>query len=201
MSEPAKKSSPADPMSIVTPPVRLAFPALFEPKPVAKGNATLKYQAALLLPPSFDLKVLYECVKAAMLDKWGKIVKIAARNNPIKLCDEKELDGYEPGWHFLNVKSNFAPTVVDEKRQEIIDPERIFAGCWVRAALNAFAWDHTQGGQGVSFGLNAIQLVRKDTRLDGRKGATDLFDEIAVEDDSAPGKAKGAADDAAELFG
>lgn len=189
-----------DPMSIVTQPVRLAFPALFEPKPVAKGNPTLKYQAALLLPPTYDLKPIYEAVKAAMLDKWGKVEKIPARNNPVKPCDEKELDGYEPGWHFINVKSNFAPLVVDQKRQELIDPERIFAGCWVRAAINAYAWDHTQGGRGVSFGLNAIQLVREDTRLDGRKGATDLFDEIEVVGDAAPAKG-GKVDDASDLFG
>lgn len=190
-----------DPMSIVTQPVRLAFPALFEPKPVAKGNPVLKYQAALLLPPTFDLKPLYECVKAAMMERWGKLEKVPTRNNPIKPCDEKELDGYEPGWHFINVKSNFAPLVVDQRRQEIIDPERIFAGCWVRAAMNAYAWEHQQGGRGVSFGLNAIQLVRTDTRLDGRKGATDMFEEIAMESDDIPTAAKKAAGDASDLFG
>lgn len=216
-------STEASPLSIVTPPVRLAFPALFEPKPVAKGNPTLKYQAVLLIPPSVDLKPFYECVKAAMLEEWGKVEKLPARNNPIKSCEEKELDGYEPGWHFINVKSNYAPTVVDQRRQDILDPERIFAGCWVRCALNAFAWKHDQGGKGVSFGLNAVQLVREDTRLDGRKSATDLFDEVEVEEapehdernmDEAPkGKAGAAAgkpgaakgkpkvEDADDLFG
>lgn len=193
------KPQQSDPMSLVTPPVRLAFPALFEPKPVAKGNSTLKYQAVLLIPPSVQLAPFLEACKAAMLDKFGKIERVKAQNNPIKKCEEKELDGYEPGWHYINVKSNYAPTVVDQRRQDILDPERIFAGCWIRAAINAFAWDHPQGGKGVSFGLNAVQLVREDARLDGRKGASDLFDEVEVEDDpTATGKGEG--EDGGDLF-
>lgn len=185
--------------SIVTVPVRLAFPALFQPKAVAKGNPDLKYQATLLLPPSCDLKPFIVAAKAAMVAKWGQegaTMKLPARNNPIKDCAEKDLDGYEEGWRFINCKSKYAPTVVDQRRQPILDETKVFAGCWVRAAINAFAYDHPQGGKGVSFGLNAIQLVRDDTRLDGRKSATDLFDEIEVVADPAAG-----AGDGADIFG
>ena len=206
------KPSQSDPTSLVTPPVRLAFPALFEPKPVAKGNPQKKYQAVLLIPPSVDLKPFLEACKATMIEKWGKVEKVKAANNPIKKCEDKELDGYEPGWHYINVKSNYMPTVVDQRRQPILDPEQVYAGCWVRVAINAFAWNHDQGGKGVSFGLNAVQFIRDDTRLDGRKEATDLFDEVEVADDSAddddekPAKGKGGKraadeDDAGDLFG
>lgn len=187
------------PTEIVTPPVRLAFPALFEPKPVAKGSTELKFMATLLIPPTVELKPFYECVKAAMLDKWAKLLQLPAKNNPIKRCDEKELDGYEPGWFFINTKTQYQPNVVDQRRQEIIDKDRIFAGCWCRFHLNAYGYDHPQGGKGVSFGLNSVQLVREDARLDGRKTATDVFDEIETAGDDAPPPQKGG--DVDELFG
>lgn len=184
---------------IITQPVRLSFPSLFEKKPTARGGDRLAYQAAILLPPDTDLAPYHAAMKAAMLDKFGKVLKLPAAKNPIKDCAEKDLDGYDEGWHFINVKSGYQPSVVDQRRQEIIDPERIYAGCWVRMHINAWCWDHPVGGKGVSFSLNAVQLVRDGERLDGRRATTDMFDEIEVED--MPDDAHDADVDAEELFG
>lgn len=183
---------------IVTPPLRLAFPALFEPKAVAKGKDEKKYQAVVLIPPDVDLKPFFDCVKAAMLDKWGKLIKLPPRSNPIKDCDEKELDGYDEGWHYINTKSGYQPNVIDRKKQEVLDADRVYSGCWCRFHLSVYAWDHPVGGKGVSFSLNSVQLVKDDARLDGRKAATEVFDEIYVEDD---GEGSVTTSDADELFG
>ena len=191
------------PTELVTPPVRLSFPALFEPKPVAKGSDDEKYQASLLLPPDLDMKPFMDAIVAAAKEKWGgNLPKFPAKNNPIKSCDDKELAGYDEGWHYINTKSNYPPTVVDQRRQEIIDPTRIFAGCWCRFHINAYAYDHPVGGKGVSFGLNAVQLVREDARLDGRRDATELFDDVEGFDDSVAFTEEEKDDvDAEELFG
>lgn len=170
---------------IVTEPARLAFPSLWVPSPVSKAtDAAVKYQAALLLPPDYDMGALLECVKAAMVDKWGKVIKLSGRGNPFNKCDDKSDDkplaGYDEGWSYINVKSDYAPSVVDQKLQEVIDQERVYAGCWCRFHLNAYAWDNV-GGKGVSFGLNSVQLVREDTRLGGTKSSKDVFGEIEVE--------------------
>lgn len=168
---------------IVTPPVRLSFPALFEKKPVAKGSDKEKYQASLLIPPDVDLAPFKRALVAALREKFGdKPPKIPAKNFPIKSCDDKELAGYEDDWHYINTSTNFQPTVVDQKKNEILDDSRIFAGCWCRFHLNAYAWDHPQGGKGVSFGLNAVQLVREDERLDGRVNADTVFEALEVDD-------------------
>jgi len=188
------------PTEIVTPPVRISFPALFEPRAVARGKEEKKYQASLLLPPDIELKPFLDCIRAAMLDKFGKLLKLPSRSNPIKDCGEKDLAGYEDGWHFINVKTQFQPAVLDQRKQEILDADRVFAGCWCRFHLNAYAWDHPVGGKGVSFSLNAVQLVREDARLDGRRPAVDVFDAIEVEEDVAF-EDQDTADDAAELFG
>jgi hypothetical protein len=186
-------------VEIVTEPCRISFPALFEPKPVAKNNPDLKYQAAVLIPPDVDLAPFYAVVKAAMIAKFGKVIKLPAKSNPIHSCDDKDLDGYDEGWHFVNVKSGYQPSVVDQKRQEVIDASRVYAGCWCRFHLSAYAWDHPQGGRGVSFSLNAVQLVREGERLDGRRAVKDVFDAVDVSDDED--FASYSDESAEELFG
>lgn len=185
---------------IVTVPCRLSFPALFEPKPVASDSDEKKYQAVVLLPPETDLAPFYECVKAAMVEKFGKAIKLSPAKNPIRDCAEKlDLAGYEEGWHYINTKAGFQPQVVDQKRQAIIDAERIFPGCWCRFHLIAYAWSHKTGGKGVSFSLEAVQLVKEDERFDGRRDAAELFDPIGdVDGDEELFTEDG--DDASELF-
>jgi len=171
--------------SLTTGPVRLSFPALKEPKPVSKDKPDdKKFQATLILPPDMDLKPFYDAVKAVMLERWGKLIKLPARNNPIKSNDEKELDGYEDGGHFINTRSKRRPKCVDGKVQDVIDIEEVFyPGCWVRAHINAYAWEHPQGGKGVSFGLNAVQFFKDGERFDGAIDVSEAFDAVPVADD------------------
>lgn len=176
---------------IITPEVRLSFPNLFEARVVpGSQNAKPKFSASLLLPPSFDLKLLQQSMAAAMTKKWGKVITLPAAKNPIKDAAEKEgLAGYETGWRFINVSANLEspPQVVDQRLLPVTDRTKVYAGMWVRAYLNAFAWEHAQGGKGVSFGLNAIQLMRDGERIDGRRATTDVFTPV----DIAEGDAKG----------
>lgn len=187
---------------IVTAAVRLSFPALFEKRAVAKGDKNEKYMATLLLPEDMDLAPFKACIRAAAIKKFGKIPKFAADKNPIKECETKKLKGYEDGWHFINTKSNFPPTVVDQAMNEIIDPNKIFAGCWCRFHINAFGYDHPVGGKGVSFGLNAVQLVREDERFDGRRSADEVFDPIEFDDndDELDHSQESVSSDAEDMF-
>lgn len=172
---------------VVTEPCRLAFPALFEPKPTVKGGDDLKYQATLLLPPDMDLTPFKRAIIAAMEQKWGKPIQLKGRNNPLRKVDDLEEDnraaGYEPGWRYINAKSNYQPTVLDQKKQEVLDPDRAYPGCWCRFHLTAYGWEHAASGKGVSFSLNAVQLVRDDEKLGGRRDARDVFGIVDTEDD------------------
>lgn len=163
-----------------TPEVRLAFPALFEPKPRSKDKPDVKtFQAVLLIPPSVKKELFTNAIKAAMIEKWGKVIPLPASKNPLRDCAEKPgLAGYEAGWTYINTHSKFKPGVVDRLLVPVTDPSKVYPGMWVKAHINAFVWDHPTGGKGVSFGLNAIQLVRDDERLDGRVDATALFEPL-----------------------
>lgn len=153
------------PTQFTTPEVRLSFPALFKPKPKAQGSTDLTYQATLLLPPTCDLKPFISAMQAAMLAKWQR-VRTDLRN-PIRDASEKPYAGYEKGWKFIAAQNAAPVPVVDRSRLPITDPNKVYAGCWIHACLNAWAYDN-KFGKGVSFELKAVQFLRDGDRLDGR---------------------------------
>lgn len=163
-------------MDVITPPCRLAFPALFVPRKKAEDSDKLTYQAAILIPAGVDLKPFQVAMASAMAAKWGKPLVLPAAKNPIRDCDTKAgTAGYEPGWHYINASSGRQPLVVDQRRQPIIDQKLIYPGCWCHFHVTAYAWEHPKSGKGVSFSLTGVQLVKDDERLDGRVSSPDVF--------------------------
>src|SRR5262245_52220906 len=80
------------PTVVIVPECRLAFPSLFKPKPRQRGEqdqSKWTFQAVLLLPPTLDLSPFVSAMKAAMLDKFGKLISLPATKNPIRDCAEK----------------------------------------------------------------------------------------------------------------
>lgn len=179
-----------DPTYVLTGEVRLSFPSLFKMRPKSPENPDkLTYQCTILIPPNEDLKVYQAAAHAAMKAKWGKILPYPLGKEPVKPCERKEgLAGYEPGWHFISMHSNDPVAVVDRFNTPVTDPSLVYPGMWVRAYINAFAWEHKQGGKSVSFGFRAIQLVRDGDRLDSRAPvkADDVFAPLEpLEDETA----------------
>jgi hypothetical protein len=89
-----------------------------------------------------------------------------------------------PGAIYVNVKSDSEPGKVarwqdpqTEKPAILKDPAEWYAGCHVRATLNAFGYDQKMN-KGVSFGLNNLQKLGEGQRLDSRRSAQDDFDAI-----------------------
>jgi hypothetical protein len=190
------QSTSPDPRSLIID-CRLAFPALFVPKPVSRDKPTeLRYQAVLLLPADFDLKPLFAAMAAAMLKKWGKAITLPSKNNPLHDGGEKpEYAGFEPGMKFISVKSKDRPTVVNRAAVPVVDPDTIYPGVYVKAYVEAYGWEHPVGGKGISFALSAVQIVRDGERLDGRRAATDVFSPLAPLDGAADDGAVVPADD------
>lgn len=194
----AKEKPDLSAVEVITPPVRLSFPALFEPKPRARGAEKLTFQATILIPPTVKLQPFVDAAKAAMIAKFGKVIPMQPGKNPIHKCEEKEYAGYEPGWHYIALNSDRPPGVVDQRGVPITDPNKVYAGCWVNVYMNAYGWSHPTGGRGVSFGLNAVQFVKDDERLDGRKSAKDVFEALELEDGEVPA---GSVENLDDLFG
>lgn len=159
------------------PKARLAFPALFKARAFDEDGGKEKFEATLLFEKSTDLSALKKAVKAAAVDKWGKDQTKWPKKMKIPFRDGDEfgdLAGY-PGTVFVRTSSIFPPQVIDKYGEDITDQKEIYAGCYVKARLNAFAYEQ-KGNVGVSLGVQAIQKVGDGERLDGFGNAKGDFD-------------------------
>lgn len=174
-------------MALITPKARLSFPNLFTPKAGMNGGDE-KYSACLVFAPGTDLSELEAAALNVAKEKWADKAEGLLRTGRLRwpFRTDVEEKGYEPGSVFINVNSKNQPGVVgryagpDGKPVAIEDPLEVYAGCYVRASVKAFAYD-TSGNRGISFGLNNIQKLDDGPRLDGRKRAEDEFDATETE--------------------
>jgi hypothetical protein len=169
-------------MKAITPKARLSYPALFEPK-IPPQQTEPVYSCTLVFEDGTNLAELEKLADSVGQEKWGdkyaSLKKTGKIRSPFRTDGEEK--GYPEGSIFINIKSKQAPGIVsiypgeDGKPQKITDPAQVYAGCYVRASVRAFAYD-TQGNKGVSFALNNIQKMADGERLDGRSRAEDEFE-------------------------
>jgi len=174
--------------TVVTPTARLSFPVLFKPRKVNPDDATAKYSATLLFDKAAqntrEFKRLQKEVETVIEERWGsdrpKKLKL-----PFLTVDDfdKVPDGYEDDHVIVRTNTVQAPGVVDRQNQPILSEEDMYAGCYVRAAVHAYAWEHRTGGKGVSIGLDHVQFVKDGERFGKKSKPADVFDELPEEDD------------------
>jgi|TARA_R110001599_G_scaffold91510_1_gene240435 hypothetical protein len=176
-----------------TNPARISYAKIFEPvKNDLSGKA--EYSAMFLIPKSDTETVdkIKTAIKTAIHGKWGD-KKPSGIRIPLRDGDKdgdtgvpaSAVAGAEPygGHYFINAKNTRPPGIVDQKRNEILDSGQVVSGDYVRASLNAFAYDNKS--KGVSFGLNGVQLVRKGEPLGSGFVASSSFGDIPMAVDVA----------------
>lgn len=170
---------------MVTGKVRLSYPNIFKAKSFNGGDP--KYSAALLIPKT-DTRTL-KMVKAAIedakqnsKDKWkGKVP--ANLRTPLRDGDvEREEHPEYAGHYFLNASATNQPKVYDRDHSEIIDPEEIYAGCYVRADISFFGYS-ASGNNGIGVGLNSIMKWADGERLSGYTASASAYDDDYEDDD------------------
>jgi len=94
------------------------------------------------------------------------------------------LPGFENGI-VLRVKTGFPPQVLGPNKEEIMDPNEIYAGCYVRAQVSVYAFNPKQAGykKGIKFQLEAIQKCFDGEHLGG--GRPDWSEGFGVETEEA----------------
>jgi hypothetical protein len=181
--------------NVVTPIGILCFAdQLFNPKVQenAAPGAKPRYSAMLLFD---DLAVkstayqdLRKAVQEAAAEKFGasKAMDPAFMRSlrlPFRNADEKQYDGFDKGVIYISPWSAAKPGVVDLHGTEILVPEDVWSGQLARATVRAFAYD-SNGNKGISFGLEHVQIVKKDMpRIDGRRAPTAAFSGAPVDDE------------------
>lgn len=195
----------ANSQPIKTPLCRLSYPNLFR-KVAAKGSTKEQYSCSLIFPAGTDLTVLMVAAADAAKAQWGEkaadmLQKGIIRNPFLNGADPKwaEKAAMGPGVKFIRCSTQQKPKVVDQRRADV-DEDSVYAGQYVFAMVHPYTWDHPTQGKGLSFGIDAVQIVRDGERLGGggNVDTNTAFDEIPDEGGPPAGtKSEGAA----ALFG
>lgn len=151
---------------VVTGEVRLSYVNLFEPRSIVEGGP-LKYGVSVLLPKDGDdakriKKVIDQMIKDEQATLKGtKGLTICLRDGDTEKENEEYADHY-----FINVSNKQKPIVVDENRDDIINPRDIYSGCYGRVSMTFFAYNKA-GNKGIGVSLNAVQKTSDGEALGG----------------------------------
>ena len=167
-------------------PARISYAKIFKPE---KNDLSGKeeYSCMVLIPKAAATTVtaLKQAIKTAIKGRFGdkqpKGLRIPLRDGD-KSGDGGVPSGAEAGeapygdHYFINCKNSRRPAIVDQKRRDVLDPEQIVSGDYVRVSVNAFGYDNKS--KGVSLGLNAIQLGRKGEPLGSSFSVNNPFKDL-----------------------
>ena len=174
---------------------RLSFVNIFEPRAAQEGGEP-KYSVTLYIPktdtPTVEkLKAAVGCAKNKGAEsKWGgKIPGIMEDpKNPFAgttvhdADTERGQDGdllvskhpAAKGCYILHVASKNKPGVVDQDLNAIIDPSKVYSGCYGRANISFYPYN-SNGKKGISAGLNHIQFLEDGEPLGSTVRVEDAF--------------------------
>lgn len=140
-----------------------------------------KYSAALLIPKK-DKRTIAAC-EAAIKEAFesGK-AKFGGKlppkwKSPLRDGDEERPeDEVYAGHMFVNANSTNRPGLIDADKNEIMDKEEFYSGCYGRASVNFYPFN-VSGNKGVACGLNGIMKLEDGERLGGGGFDASDFDE------------------------
>lgn len=171
---------------VVTGVVRLSFANIWTPRAM-EGQTELKYSTAILISKKDTatvgkinavIKNLTDGVKAKNKGKLPANYKLPLRDGDA----EKEGDDNYAGHYFLNASSKNKPGIVDKELNEILDKSEVYSGCYVKVAINLYAFDKN-GNRGIAAGLNNILKVKDGEALSGGSTAQEDFADEADNED------------------
>lgn len=160
-------------------PVRIMFPQLTKPRKQMNGQE--KFGVLVLVhKESLVFEQIRETMAEVMRDRFGQIVKLKGRANPIKSCAKVDAERVEEGkeamfskldnaadYVYFNAKSSDRPGIVDRNIEPVgaLDVNNMFkSGTYVNLSLDVYPWKQ-EHGQGLSIGLNHVQFVKDGETL------------------------------------
>lgn len=170
--------------------VRLAFPALDEPRSFTANDGSTsapKFSAALIIEPKSDAhKAMHAAEVAVAKEKWGEkaggIYKQLKAGNKLALRDGDSKSSYEgfEGNLFVQASNNVRPMVVDGAKAPLPPGSPVlYSGCRVNAVIDVWPQDNAWGKR-INAKLLGIQFLRDDTRFSSAATASeDDFEPVA----------------------
>ena len=173
-----------------TPEFRVSFPSLFEPRGFEEEAPC--YSVTSLFPSEANLSVFDNAVQGVIDEKLNGKKPKSLKITGIRDGDEMETKEGKPrpetqGMQVSRLKAKTRrPRLFDASRQELVNPDEIYGGCYGVAIVEAYYWNNSFG-KGISFGLLGFQKTRDGEPFVGGVAAED-FEEIEPledEDDDA----------------
>ncbi len=167
-------------INLNTPVGRLSYPHLFVAQTNDQGDE--RFKTAIFFAEGTDLSEMQNAALAVAKARWGDEVVQLIRTGKVRwpfrsdAADVKER-GYPEGSTFVNMSAKNRPGVVDANVADVLDPSDAYAGR--DALINATAYTYeVSGNRGVTFGVNHVQILADNDRLDGRKAASEVFSQV-----------------------
>ena len=170
--------------------VRFSYVRVFEPQQF-NGTGDFKYSVVVLIPKTDTEQVkkireLIETESREFIASHPKLkgVKPEVWTSPLQDGDKSGNKDYE-GMYYLNanrLERLGKPIVIDRHKKPIETKEEMYSGCWGVASLSLFGYYSSAKMAGVAVGLNGVQKVTDDERLDGGASASD-FEDYGDQDD------------------
>lgn len=199
--------------SMTTPPVRVSYPQVFEPRAFQGG--TPQYSIVMMFDKSNEvhrqfLGQLKAACEAVLIEAWPdvatrpRIPVFGHDKSPMKDADKNcnqqgiplSEKNTEYAGHVIVRAASMDPVVlVDGAVRPLTDKNAVQGGYWCHVSLNPYARKR-KDNPGVSIGLNGVQLVRTDSTFGGgRPAVSDMFGVTEAENPDNYAAAPASADD------
>lgn len=173
--------------------VRFSYVRVFEAEQF-NGVGEFNYSVVLLIPKTDTalVKQINDAVKAEAQDYFSRDPKFKGQvpanfKSPLRDGDDPKKEGqagYE-GMYYITAKrkeEHGKPIVIDKSKQPITVKENIYSGSWGVASISLYGYNMSSENRGITAGLNGIQKVTDDDRLDGGASVND-FEDLGDEND------------------
>lgn len=173
-------------MKMTTGLVRASYAHVFEPK--EDLNGTPKYSISLIIPKDSNTVGIYKKHVRELLDDPDTkriLGNTKGMWEPLRDGDEDRPDdeAYKNAY-FINAKANadHRPKVLDHDRNEIVDTEDFYSGCWCQAVLSLYPFNKN-GKKGIGVGLLAVRKIKDGAALGGTAVTDNDWDDSLVDID------------------
>jgi hypothetical protein len=171
--------------SVMTGEFRVSFPHLFTP---GEYLGKKSYSIEMLFDKSTSsVQELQAALKTAGVNKWGPNVQEwpAPLKKPIRDGDKpygkkKEVKPEHKNMWVVkaSTSADYAPPGVIGADKKPITEADLYPGCYARAALNAGAYEISEGNCGLKFYLEGVQKIKDGPAMGGRRPADQIFGAI-----------------------
>lgn len=172
---------------IITPVFRVSYPHIWTPQRNETDTKDV-YSVTMVFEPDADLTEMKALAMAIRTQKFGKEGKFKKAFKDVAINDTDENEEYR-GKTVVSARSHDRPVSVVKVNKSVpkgspgwltpvTDRNEFYAGCYARASVTCYDYNHPQGGRGVSFGLQSLIFVRHGEPLVSISRPEDDFAEV-----------------------